>query len=149
MSAVRRTALVRPARVPFVDRALGWQTVHAVSDGMIYVLLALELNIVVGYPAADIGVRAFSRSAPTRWGAQLPVLGSPALRALWSFWLCIWLAAAVTLLGVVIARRRCASRDYWPHPLGREITRCPASLGRQAGESHAHVGRQRGVAGRP
>src|SRR5207244_3949668 len=35
---------------PFVDRALGFQTVHAVSDGMIYVLLALGLNILVGYP---------------------------------------------------------------------------------------------------
>ena len=34
---------------PFLDRALGFQTVHAVSDGMIYVLLALGLNIVVGY----------------------------------------------------------------------------------------------------
>lgn len=33
---------------PFVDRALQAQTVHAVTDAMIYVLLALGLNIVVG-----------------------------------------------------------------------------------------------------
>src|SRR5256886_11061081 len=45
---------------PFVDRALGFQTVHAVSDGMIYVLLALGLNIVVGYAGLlDLGYAAF------------------------------------------------------------------------------------------
>jgi len=45
---------------PFLDRALGFQTVHAVSDGMIYVLLALGLNIVVGYAGLlDLGYAAF------------------------------------------------------------------------------------------
>ena len=45
---------------PFLDRALGFQTVHAVSDGMIYVLLALGLNIVVGYAGMlDLGYAAF------------------------------------------------------------------------------------------
>ena len=45
---------------PFIDRALGFQTVHAVSDGMIYVLLALGLNIVVGYAGLlDLGYAAF------------------------------------------------------------------------------------------
>ena len=45
---------------PFADRALGLQTVHAVSDGMIYVLLALGLNIVVGYAGLlDLGYAAF------------------------------------------------------------------------------------------
>ena len=45
---------------PFVDQALGFQTVHAVSDGMIYVLLALGLNIVVGFACLlDLGYAAF------------------------------------------------------------------------------------------
>jgi len=45
---------------PFVDRALGLQTVHAVSDGMIYMLLALGLNIVVGFAGLlDLGYAAF------------------------------------------------------------------------------------------
>ena len=45
---------------PFLDRALGIQTIHAVSDGMIYVLLALGLNIVVGYAGLlDLGYVAF------------------------------------------------------------------------------------------
>src|SRR5947207_3059124 len=61
MSALGRTVLVASLLLyPFVDRALGWQTVHAVSDGMIYVLLALGLNIVVGYAGLlDLGYAAF------------------------------------------------------------------------------------------
>ena len=45
---------------PFVDHALRAQTVYAVTDGMIYVLLALGLNIVVGYAGLlDLGYAAF------------------------------------------------------------------------------------------
>src|SRR5205823_2132022 len=54
MSALGRTVLVASLLLyPFVDRALGWQTVHAVSDGMIYVLLALGLNL--GVVTVEIG----------------------------------------------------------------------------------------------
>ena len=90
---------------PFVDRALGFQTVHAVSDGMIYVLLALGLNIVVGYAGLlDLGYAAFFAIGAYSMGLlNSPVLGSPLYGHPWSFWLCIWLAAAVSaLLGVVI-----------------------------------------------
>jgi len=90
---------------PFVDRALGFQTVHAVSDGMIYVLLALGLNIVVGYAGLlDLGYAAFFAIGAYSMGLlNSPVLGSPLYGHPWSFWLCIWLAAAVSaLLGVGI-----------------------------------------------
>jgi branched-chain amino acid transport system permease protein len=90
---------------PFVDRALGLHTVHAVSDGMIYVLLALGLNIVVGYAGLlDLGYAAFFAIGAYAMGLlNSPVLGSPLYGHAWSFWLCIWLAAAVSaLLGVVI-----------------------------------------------
>jgi ABC-type branched-subunit amino acid transport system ATPase component/ABC-type branched-subunit amino acid transport system permease subunit len=90
---------------PFVDRALGLQTVHAVSDGMIYVLLALGLNIVVGYAGLlDLGYAAFfAIGAYTMGLLNSPVLGSPLYGHAWSFWLCIWVAAAMSaLLGVVI-----------------------------------------------
>jgi len=90
---------------PFVDRALGLQTVHAVSDGMIYVLLALGLNIVVGYAGLlDLGYAAFFAIGAYAMGLlNSPVLGSPLYGHAWSFWLCIWLAAAVSaLLGLVI-----------------------------------------------
>jgi len=90
---------------PFVDRELGFQTVHAVSDGMIYVLLALGLNIVVGYAGLlDLGYAAFFAIGAYSMGLlNSPVLGSPLYGHAWSFWVCIWLAAAVSaLLGVVI-----------------------------------------------
>jgi branched-chain amino acid transport system permease protein len=90
---------------PFVDRLLGLHTVHAVSDGMIYVLLALGLNIVVGYAGLlDLGYAAFFAIGAYAMGLlNSPVLGSPLYGHAWSFWLCIWLAAGVSaLLGVVI-----------------------------------------------
>src|SRR5436309_4986039 len=90
---------------PFVDRALGFQTVHAVSDGMIYVLLALGLNIVVGYAGLlDLGYAAFFAIGAYSMGLlNSPVLGSPLYGHAWSFWVCIWIAAAVSaLLGVAI-----------------------------------------------
>jgi branched-chain amino acid transport system permease protein len=90
---------------PFVDRALGLHTVYAVSDGMIYVLLALGLNIVVGYAGLlDLGYAAFFAIGAYAMGLlNSPVLGSPFYGHAWSFWLCIWIAAAVSaLLGAVI-----------------------------------------------
>jgi branched-chain amino acid transport system permease protein len=90
---------------PFLDRALGVQTVHAVSDGMIYVLLALGLNIVVGYAGLlDLGYAAFFAIGAYAMGLlNSPVLGSPLYGHAWSFWLCIWIAAAVSaFLGAVI-----------------------------------------------
>jgi len=90
---------------PFLDRALGFQTVHAVSDGMIYVLLALGLNIVVGYAGMlDLGYAAFFAIGAYAMGLlNSPVLGSPLYGYAWSFWLCIWIAAAVSaLLGTLI-----------------------------------------------
>jgi branched-chain amino acid transport system permease protein len=106
MSARNGALLVAALLVyPFLDRALGLQTVHAVSDGMIYVLLALGLNIVVGYAGLlDLGYAAFFAIGAYAMGLlNSPVLGSPFYGHAWSFWLCIWIAAAVSaLLGVVI-----------------------------------------------
>jgi branched-chain amino acid transport system permease protein len=100
------TALVTALLLyPYVDRALGLHTVHAVSDGMIYVLLALGLNIVVGYAGLlDLGYAAFFAIGAYAMGLlNSPVLGSPLYGHAWSFWLCIWVAAAVSaLLGLVI-----------------------------------------------
>ncbi len=90
---------------PFVDRAVGLHTVYAVSDGMIYVLLALGLNIVVGYAGLlDLGYAAFFAIGAYAMGLlNSPVLGSPLYGHAWSFWLCIWLAAGVSaLLGTLI-----------------------------------------------
>jgi ABC-type branched-subunit amino acid transport system ATPase component/ABC-type branched-subunit amino acid transport system permease subunit len=90
---------------PFVDHALRAQTIHAVSDGMIYVLLALGLNIVVGYAGLlDLGYAAFfAIGAYTMGLLNSPLLGSPLHGHAWSFWVIIWISAAVSaLLGLVI-----------------------------------------------
>jgi branched-chain amino acid transport system permease protein len=97
--------LVAILAYPFVDRVVGLQTIHAVSDGMIYVLLALGLNIVVGYAGLlDLGYAAFFAIGAYAMGLlNSPVLGSPFYGHAWSFWVLIWIAALVSaLLGVVI-----------------------------------------------
>src|SRR5438309_12067386 len=72
---------------------------------MISVLLALGLNIVVGYAGLlDLGYAAFFAIGAYAMGLlNSPILGSPFYGHPWSFWLCIWIAAAVSaLLGVAI-----------------------------------------------
>ena len=101
-AALLVTALVA---YPFLDRWLHAQTVHAVTDAMIYVLLALGLNIVVGYAGLlDLGYAAFfAIGAYTMGLLNSPVLGSPLYGHAWSFWVIIWIAALVSAgLGVVI-----------------------------------------------
>ena len=96
----------RSLAYPFLDRWLQAQTVHAVTDAMIYVLLALGLNIVVGYAGLlDLGYAAFfAIGAYTMGLLNSPVLGSPLYGHAWSFWVVIWIAALVVSagLGVVI-----------------------------------------------
>jgi branched-chain amino acid transport system permease protein len=90
---------------PFVDRALRIQTIHAVSDGMIYVLLALGLNIVVGYAGLlDLGYAAFFAIGAYAMGLlNSPLLGSPLHGHAWSFWVIIWISAMVSaIFGIII-----------------------------------------------
>jgi branched-chain amino acid transport system permease protein len=90
---------------PFVDQTLQAQTVYAVTDGMIYVLLALGLNIVVGYAGLlDLGYAAFFAVGAYSMGLlNSPVLGSPLYGHRWSFWIIIWISALVSaVLGLVI-----------------------------------------------
>jgi branched-chain amino acid transport system permease protein len=104
--AVSATLLVAALVVyPFLDHWLHTQTVHAVTDAMIYVLLALGLNIVVGYAGLlDLGYAAFfAIGAYTMGLLNSPVLGSPLYGHPWSFWVVIWIAALVSAaLGVLI-----------------------------------------------
>src|SRR5262249_11292894 len=101
---------------PFLDRLVQLQTIHAVSDGMIYVLLALGLNIVVGYAGLlDLGYAAFfAIGAYTMALLNSPVLGSPLYGHGWSFWVVIWIAALVSAaFGVLIgAPTRRVRGDY-------------------------------------
>jgi branched-chain amino acid transport system permease protein len=85
---------------PFADLALGTGTLYAVSDAMIYVLLALGLNIVVGYAGLlDLGYAAFFAIGAYTMG----LFNSPLMGFEWGFWKVIWLSAIVSAtFGVVI-----------------------------------------------
>jgi branched-chain amino acid transport system permease protein len=85
---------------PFVDRALGLGTLYAVSDAMIYVLLALGLNIVIGYAGLlDLGYAAFFAIGAYTMG----LFNSPLMGFEWGFWKVIWLSAVVSAaFGVMI-----------------------------------------------
>ena len=85
---------------PFLDRALGLGTLYAVSDAMIYVMLALGLNIVIGYAGLlDLGYAAFFAIGAYTMG----LFNSPLMGFEWGFWNVIWLSAVVSaLFGVMI-----------------------------------------------
>src|SRR5262249_58794314 len=83
---------------------------------MLYMLLARGLNSVVGYAGLlDLGYAAFFAIGAYAMGLlNSPVLGSPLYGHAWSFWVCIWVAAAVSaLLGLVIGAPTLSVRcDY-------------------------------------
>ena len=85
---------------PFADQALGAGTLYAVTDAMIYVLLALGLNIVVGYAGLlDLGYAAFFAIGAYTMG----LFNSPLMGFEWGFWKVIWLSAVVSaVFGVAI-----------------------------------------------
>jgi branched-chain amino acid transport system permease protein len=85
---------------PFADQTLGLGTLYAVSDAMIYVLLALGLNIVVGYAGLlDLGYAAFFAIGAYTMG----IFNSPLMGFEWGFWNVIWLSAVVSAaFGVMI-----------------------------------------------
>jgi branched-chain amino acid transport system permease protein len=85
---------------PFLDQGLGLSTVYAVTDAMIYVLLALGLNIVVGYAGLlDLGYAAFFAIGAYTMG----LLNSPLMGIELGFWNVIWLSAIISgLFGVMI-----------------------------------------------
>ncbi len=85
---------------PYADRALGLGTLYAVTDAMIYVLLALGLNIVVGYAGLlDLGYAAFFAIGAYTMG----LFNSPLLGFEWGFWNVIWLSAVVAAcFGVIV-----------------------------------------------
>jgi ABC-type branched-subunit amino acid transport system ATPase component/ABC-type branched-subunit amino acid transport system permease subunit len=88
---------------PFIDRLLippQHSTLFAVTDAMIYILLALGLNIVVGYAGLlDLGYAAFFAIGAYAMG----LMNSPLHGMQWGFWNVIWLSAIVAaIFGVFI-----------------------------------------------
>jgi len=85
---------------PLLDRVFKWGIVNDVSDVMVLVILALGLNIVVGYAGLlDLGYAAFFAIGAYTTG----ILTWPAHHLEWNFWIVIWGAVlAAAFFGTVI-----------------------------------------------
>ena len=85
---------------PLVDKVFKWGIVNDVSDVMVLVILALGLNIVVGYAGLlDLGYAAFFAIGAYTTG----ILTWPAHHLEWNFWIVIWGAVgAAAFFGTVI-----------------------------------------------
>lgn len=89
---------------PYLDRAINLGWTPTVISVLIYIVLALGLNIVVGYAGLlDLGYAAFFAIGAYTTGLLL----SPQIGIDWdhplSFWLVIWIAAAVAgIFGLIL-----------------------------------------------
>ncbi|RME13319.1 MAG: branched-chain amino acid ABC transporter permease [Ardenticatenia bacterium] len=85
---------------PFIDRALGLELLGSLVAGLIFVILALGLNIVVGFAGLlDLGYAAFFAIGAYTMG----IFTWPNLGLEWSFWVVIWICAVVAAIcGMII-----------------------------------------------
>ena len=84
---------------PLIDQIANTKWTAAVIQIQIFAILALGLNIVVGYAGLlDLGYAAFFAIGAYTTG----LLSSPQLNIEWNFWLVIWIAAAVAAVAGVI-----------------------------------------------
>jgi branched-chain amino acid transport system permease protein len=84
---------------PFFEELtnLGW--IGSLITVQIYILLALGLNIVVGYAGLlDLGYAAFFAIG----AYTTALLNSPQIDIHWNFWLIIWIAAAVAAVAGLV-----------------------------------------------
>ncbi len=80
---------------PFVDAATGLRWIAQVIFALIFVILGMGLNIVVGYAGLlDLGYAAFFAIGAYATG----ILSSPQHNIFINFWLVIWMAAVVAAL---------------------------------------------------
>lgn len=96
---------------PFIDRALNLQTLFAVTDAAVFVVLALGLNIVVGYAGLlDLGYAAFFAIGAYTTG----ILTWPPHGLEWNFWVVMWVGVAIAaLFGILIGGPSIRARgDY-------------------------------------
>ncbi|MFM7425529.1 MAG: branched-chain amino acid ABC transporter permease [Elainella sp.] len=84
---------------PFVDLFAGTGWIATVIQIQIFAMLALGLNIPVGYAGLlDLGYAAFFAIGAYTTG----MLSSPHLGIEWNFWIVIWIAAAVAAVAGLI-----------------------------------------------
>lgn len=84
---------------PFVDQIARTGWIATVIQIQIFAMLALGLNIPVGYAGLlDLGYAAFFAIGAYTTG----MLSSPHLGIEWNFWIVIWIAAAVAALAGIV-----------------------------------------------
>ncbi len=85
---------------PFIDSITGLRWTSQIIFALIFVILALGLNIVVGFAGLlDLGYAAFFAIGAYTTG----ILSSPVHGIQWNFWLVIWIAAAMAgIWGLVL-----------------------------------------------
>ena len=84
---------------PLIDQVVRTNWIATAIQIQIFAILALGLNIVVGYAGLlDLGYAAFFAIGAYTTG----LLSSPQLNIEWNFWLVIWIAAAVAAVAGVI-----------------------------------------------
>ncbi|MEN9204181.1 MAG: branched-chain amino acid ABC transporter permease [Thermostichales cyanobacterium DRC_bins_46] len=84
---------------PVLDRLVGLNWIATVIYILIFALLALGLNITVGYAGLlDLGYAAFFAIGAYATG----ILTSPQMGLEWSFWLVLWIAAAIAAVAGII-----------------------------------------------
>jgi branched-chain amino acid transport system permease protein len=84
---------------PLIDQVAQTNWTATVIQIQIFAMLALGLNIVVGYAGLlDLGYAAFFAIGAYTTG----LLSSPQLNIEWNFWVVIWIAAAVAAVAGVI-----------------------------------------------
>src|SRR5215470_13750283 len=86
--------------LPLLDKTFKWGIVNDVTDVLVLVILALGLNIVVGYAGLlDLGYAAFFAIGAYTAG----VLTWPAHHLEWNFWIVIWAAVIfAAFCGIII-----------------------------------------------
>lgn len=85
--------------IPWIDRAAELQLLNSIIPIFVFILLALGLNIVVGYAGLlDLGYAAFFAIGAYTTG----MLSSPHLGINLNFWLVVWIAAGVAALAGLI-----------------------------------------------
>jgi branched-chain amino acid transport system permease protein len=85
---------------PLLDKTFKWQILNDFTDVLVLVILALGLNIVVGYAGLlDLGYAAFFAIGAYTTG----ILTWPVHGLEWNFWVVIWAAVIIAAMcGIVI-----------------------------------------------
>jgi branched-chain amino acid transport system permease protein len=97
--AIRMTVVFMLIAFPLVDQLAQTNWIASVVQIQIFAILALGLNITVGYAGLlDLGYAAFFAIG----AYTTALLSSPQLGLDWNFWLVIWIAVAISAVAGIV-----------------------------------------------